>query len=152
MEKQKRIMKVTVNINGIDTEIELTSDQVAKVKKQSTKVTDRIKTFQDACEELGIDSNELHLHDDYGVSAFIKLQIIVKALNEGWIPDWKNSSQYKYYPYFKTSESGAGFSLVYFDSWITGTFVGSRLCYKNSELAMYAGEQFSDLYNQFLSL
>lgn len=40
-------MKITVEVNGKPVEIELTKDQVAKVKKHTDKITDRIKTFKD---------------------------------------------------------------------------------------------------------
>lgn len=144
-------MKITVNINDKPVEIELTDDQVAKVKRQNTKATDRIKTLEDACEELDIDPDDITDSDGYGISAFIKLQIICKALNEEWTPDWNNQSQHKYYPYFKADGKG-GFSDVGYDDWDSVTNVGSRLCFKSSELAMYAGKQFKSLYNKFLAL
>lgn len=136
-------MKITVEVNGKPVEIELTSDQVAKVKKHTDKITDRIKTFEDACEVLGISQiygAQLHAVD--------KLKLIAEALNEGWTPDWQNSSQYKYTPYFR--HNGTAFVYYGFNCWGSFAGVGSRLCFKNSELAIYAGKQFIDLYNEFL--
>lgn len=46
-------MKITVEINGKPVEIELTKDQVSLVKKQTEKITDRIKTFQDVLDYIG---------------------------------------------------------------------------------------------------
>lgn len=135
-------MKITIKVNGKDTEIELTDDQVAKVKKATTKITDRIKTFEDACQEIGADEDTEHPMD--------RLAIIVKALNEGWTPDWNSSNEGKYFPYFKWN--GTGFSCHYFNYWTSFTYVPSRLCFKNSELAIYAAKQFEELYNEYLGL
>ncbi|MFA6087449.1 hypothetical protein [Mucilaginibacter sp.] len=149
-------MKITVTINGKPTQIELTADQVAKIKNQT--VTERIKTFEDACIDLGIslDLEEIETNlintdvGNYACIAFIKLQIIAKALNEGWKADWNNSSQYKYYPWFK-SDGKSGFSFDVYDCGGSGSGVGSRLCYRTKELAEYAGKQFEALYSEYLS-
>jgi hypothetical protein len=79
----------------------------------SQKITDRIKTFEDALEMVGC-TEEMKLYLNYNGSdadllaaqAFAKLTIIAKALNEGWKPDWTNTNEYKYYAWFKGS-SGA---------------------------------------------
>lgn len=145
-------MKITVNINGKPTEIELTADQVAKVAKAKNQtVIERIKTFEDACLELGIDQSDvLVTNSAYGVNAFIKLQIIAKALNEGWKANWNNSSEYKYYPWFK-SDGKNGFSCCGYGYDYAVSCVGSRLCYHTKELAEYAGKQFEALYSEYLS-
>ena len=130
-------------------------------KNLSLEITDRVKTLEDALEIAGEDAQgNIKLLLDYNgsnkdmiaASAFAKLTLIARVLNEGWVPDWSNSNQYKYYPYFKTKEAGFGFSGADCDSWCTGTTVGSRLCFKTSELAMYAGKQFETIYNEFLTL
>ena len=67
-------------------------------------VTERIKTFEDACKELGIEADkwlqdraELGFEPD--VIAYMKLRIICAALNEGWIPQFI-SGERRYYPWF----------------------------------------------------
>lgn len=67
-------------------------------------VTERIKTFEDACKELGIEAGkwlqdraELGFEPD--VIAYMKLRIICAALNEGWIPQFI-SGERRYYPWF----------------------------------------------------
>lgn len=124
----------------------------------SQKITDRVKTFEDACaiveplENLLILSNYKGADRDMiAVQAFAKLTIIARALNEGWAPDWTNGSQYKWFPYFKY-EAGFGFSATFYDSWLTHSTVGSRLCFKSEELAEYAAKQFQAIYNDFLTL
>ncbi|MGB4775722.1 MAG: hypothetical protein WBP45_11145 [Daejeonella sp.] len=120
--------------------------------------TERIKSYEDACEDQGIEPLELSDFDFLPVAdrkhafASHKLTVIIKALNEGWVPDWKNGSQYKYYGWFKQVGSGAGFS---YDDYVYGysvTTVGSRLCFKSRELAEYAGKQFINEYNDYLTL
>lgn len=134
-------MKVTVQVNGKPVEIELTDDQVQKVKKHTGKITERVKSFEDACEVLGYAiPKSMHVVD--------KLKVIAEALNEGWTADWNNSNQYKYVPYFKWN--GTKFVCNNYSAWSSTTYVGSRLCFKDSSLALYAATQFEDLYNEFL--
>lgn len=116
------------------------------------KITDRVKTFEDACEVLDVaPEHVLNLVDTVDEQAYKKLKTIIRALNEGWVPDWNNSSQYKWYPYFKFT-AGFGFSYTDCDGWDSRTAVGSRLCFKSEELAQYAGTQFQSLYNDFLTI
>lgn len=111
-----------------------------------------IKTFEDACNELGIDPDEVFNSNDLPDEvAYKKLKIVVKAINQGWSPDWDNSDQYKYWPYFKLS-SGFGFSDsdYYYDN--ATTSVGSRLCFESEAKCTYAAKQFIDIYEQFLTI
>lgn len=81
---------------------ELKEETAQKAEKRP--VTERIKTFEDACHELGIepdkwiqDKEELGLEHD--VIAYMKLRIICKALNEGWEPQF-TEDEWRYYPWF----------------------------------------------------
>lgn len=116
----------------------------------SQKITDRVKTYGDACEVLGI-SSEILAYDEMteDEQAYCKLKIIIRALNEGWTPDWNNSSQYKYYPWFY--QNAPGFRLNVVVSYFAASAVGSRLCFKSEELAIYAAKQFLDLYKTFFT-
>lgn len=121
-------------------------------------IFDKVKTFSDACDLLGIRGQVMtaSINDDLGndvesISAYAQLIIITRALNEGWKPDWTNSSQYKYLPWFK-HKSGFGLSFDVAGNWFTSTHVGSRLCFKTKELAEYAATQFEDLYNDYLTI
>jgi hypothetical protein len=122
------------------------------------KITDRVKSFEDACEVLGYDAQKIlpfpqsENNDQEAANAFIKLTTIARALNEGWVPEWTNHGQTKYYPWFEHPASGVGFSYSYYGTSYAGTGLGSRLCYKTSELAMYVGKQFTDIYNTFFLL
>jgi hypothetical protein len=72
-------------------------------------VMERVKTFQDAVNELG-DDNPLvkqynMLYSEFGATmdadiiAYLKLRIITAALNEGWEPKF-TKDEWRYYPYF----------------------------------------------------
>ena len=122
-------------------------------------ITERVKIFEDVfevLEDLPHDISSLLEYkgknpDMLSAQAYLKLTLIARALNEGWEPDWTNSNEYKYMPYFK-HKSGFGLSFDGIDRWDTVTTVGSRLCYKSRELAEYAATQFADIYNDYLTI
>lgn len=120
----------------------------AETFKKTGDITDRIKTFEDACAELGVEIFET-LGQPSDVVAYRKLRIISEALNEGWRPNWNDSNEYKYYPYFEYA--GSGFSHYSYDHSCARSGVGSRLCFKTSKLAIYAGKQFIKEYNDYLN-
>ena len=119
-------------------------------------ITKRVKTYADACAVLGIEPMNETVLAKLGFTkdeiAYRKLKTIAEALNEGWRPDWANSNEYKYWPWFVYNPAYAGFSyaITYCTASHTYANVGSRLCYKTRELATYAGRQFEGLYNDFL--
>lgn len=147
-------MKITVTVNNKPVEIQLTDEQVKFVKQKSTKVIERIKTFEDALNELSIDADDFeesceNLEPDE--IAYKKIKTIIKALNEGWKPDYSNSNEYKYYPYFLyNKESGFGFHYSGYGYDFAAAGSGARLVLKSRELSDYAGKVFNKEYNDFL--
>ena len=112
-------------------------------------ITDRVKSFEDACTVLGVRPVDvLNASDNTDDAAYKKLKVIAKALNEDWTPNWKDGDEYKYYPWFDLS-SGSGLSFFTVVGRYTISTVGSRLCFKSRELAEYAGKQFIDIYTSF---
>lgn len=118
----------------------------------SMKPTERIKTVEDACEVLGIDLGTVcHNLDQPDEIAYKKLKVIVKALNylandnQIWLPDYNNTREAKWFPWFYMNQPGFRLGVVYCGS--TGSGVGSRLVFKTEELAKYAANQFSGLYS-----
>ena len=150
-------------------------------------VTERIKTFEDACNALGnhpfvnhyryiVEDSEKQM-DETGsdIVSYLKLRIVVAALNEGWAPDWGNKNQRKWYPYFyilsekeyedldkeekcrvvgrSSNSANANGGLVYANAYYvsTGSYTGSgsRLAFKSKELAEYCGRQFGELWAAF---
>nr|UWI34907.1 MAG: hypothetical protein [Bacteriophage sp.] len=66
-------------------------------------VMDRVKTFEDACIETGTDIkafNEMTKNLDEHVVTYMKLSIIVKALNEDDKFPYFTKEEWRYYPYF----------------------------------------------------
>lgn len=89
----------------------------AEKQPEKRPVTERVKTFEDACRELGED-NALVLHyrklikenEEKDISmtdivAFLKLRIICAALNEGWEPQF-TEDEWRWYSWLSllTSE------------------------------------------------
>ncbi|OKZ32038.1 MAG: hypothetical protein BHV79_11865 [Bacteroides uniformis] len=164
--------KTAVWRNGILTLIDEPEKDVRK----------RIKTFEDACHEIGIDAeawnrDKISLGLEPDVLAFLKLRIIVKALNEGWEPRF-TEDECRYYPWFilytgeeynkldEEEKSRVVYRSYYYayalggvscasagnGSSYTLASVGVRLAFKTSELAAYCGRQFLDIWADFVFL
>ena len=152
------------------------------IDEPEKEVRERIKTFEDACREIGIDAeawnrDKISLGLEPDVLAFLKLRIIVKALNEGWEPRF-TEDECRYYPWFVlyTGEEynrldeeeksrvvyrsynhahalgGVSYAYAVFDSSYTNALIGVRLAFKTSELAAYCGRQFLDIWANFVFL
>ena len=82
-------------------------DTEEEQKKDERPITERVKTFEDACKELGENHKLVQqfkaiqeaIAEDKEATAYFKLGIITAALNEGWKPDFTNDEEYRYYPY-----------------------------------------------------
>ncbi len=89
-------------INGVLTLVD-------ESQKDNRPVTERIKTFEDACEELGAEHPLVKLWTDYpyiglnsqseDVVAYMKLRIICAALNEDREPQF-TKDEWRYFPRF----------------------------------------------------
>ena len=81
--------------------------ETTETKKDNRPITERVKTFEDACKELGEDHKLVQqfkaiktaIAEDKEATAYFKLGIITAALNEGWKPDFTNDEEYRYYPW-----------------------------------------------------
>lgn len=148
-------------------------------------VKDRIKTFEDAVNELG---NEHKFVNDWTVlsdpflspdiKAYLKLRIIVAALNEGWQPSFTKDED-RYYPLFylytqdeidemSDEEKKQLCSFVFDESSSTNCSLGcsrshrafsssspgycARLILKTRELAVYCGRQFLEIWKDFITI
>ena len=130
-------------------------------EEEYEEITDRVKSYEDACKVLGVEPINEQNAKAQGFRpdeiARRKLETIAAALNEGWLPDWNNTDEYKYYPYFYIQENAKGkgsaglsFADTLYAASYTYANIGSRLCNNASRLAKYAGDQFADLYEQIL--
>lgn len=68
-------------------------------------ITERVKTFEDACREIGVDPETVQSQwEEAGLTmpdevAYQKLRIIAAALNEGWEPQF-TEEEWRWYPWF----------------------------------------------------
>ncbi len=158
-------------------------------KEDLRPVTERVKTFEDAVAELG-EAHPLCIHfremyDNFlfeggdavaDIVAYLKLRIIVAALNEGWTPQFTGDES-RYYPWFElydeeewtnisedtkrecgvllggdaphSADAGFVFARLNISFSVASASHGYRLCLKTRELAMYAGKQFASLWLDF---
>lgn len=125
--------------------------------KKTEDITAQVKSLDDAIALLG--ENDADVKDYKSLISLFNLThhlvaqqaiiIITKALNEGWVADWNNYDEWKYFSWFYMGGS-RGFRCDDYVRWSSVSGVGSRLCFKSRELAVYAGNQFTDLYKQFM--
>ena len=167
-------------INGVTTLV-LTDE------KDNRPVTERIKTFEDACNELGDEHPlvkeywgviNINLDIKQDLISYLKLRIICAALNEGWEPQFTND-EYRYYPWFclytqeeidkmdedkkktlwlfgGTSDNGSYCGLASANSHNSWSYSHSNfsalLAVKSEELADYFGQQFVDIWSDYVAL
>lgn len=107
--------------------------------------------------------------------AYVKLRAIAQVLNEGWTPKF-TTDEFRYYPWFylytqeeidamdeekrsrvvlrshngASADGGVACANARFDSSFAVTRYGSRLAFKTADLAKYAGEQFTDIWADFV--
>lgn len=158
------------------------------VEVDNRPVTERIKSFEDALDELEVraangDNTAKMLYDDWhnvttdsdDLIAYLKLRIVCAALNEGWEPK-HTEDEVRYYPWhwlytqdelndmreeekinrcmlptgeYQTEYAGFGYASSNGAPSHTAAHIGSRLCLRSDELAVYCGKQFIKLWADF---
>ena len=86
--------------------------------------------------------------------ALNELFTIAQAWNKAddFVPDFSNSMQDKWFPWFVYDKGAAGFVFAYTAPSFTIANFGSRLCFKTRNRAIQFGKQFVGLYNQIFLL
>lgn len=148
--------------------------------------TERVKTYEDAVNELGEDnpivvaaSTASWLFPEAvnkDLVAYMKMRVIVAALNDGWEPQFVPGEQ-RWYPWYEliskedyeamsedekqerrcvgrsvsaaSAYGGLVSSYAVYASSPSSASDGSRLAFKSEELAKYAGKQFAELFADF---
>lgn len=86
--------------------------------------------------------------------ALNELFTIAQAWNKAddFVPDFSNSRQDKWFPWFVYDRDNAGFVYVGTSAAPSMTYagIGSRLCFKTANRARQFGQQFIDLWNKVL--
>ena len=84
--------------------------------------------------------------------ALNELLTIAQAWNkeDGFVPDFSNRNQWKYFPWFTYNNDVAGFVFAATNNAATyaTASIGSRLCFKTPERGAQFGKQFAHLYNK----
>ena len=97
---------------------------------------------------LVTDINPKHIK---ALIALNELFTIAQAWNkeDGFVPDFSDWQQNKWFPWFKYDKDAAGFVFAYTTKTTASAYahVGSRLCFKSSARAAQFGKQFIDLWN-----
>ena len=170
-------------INGVTTLVLV--DEV-----DNRPITERIKTFEDACNELG-EENVLvqayrtaefntsgNQNDVSDVVAYLKLRVIAEVLNEGWEPQF-TTDECRWYPWFylytqgeidkmdeekkkklwrfggySTLGSACGLASAFSNfAWsASSSLFSARLAVKSEALAKYFGQQFIDIWSDYVAL
>ena len=153
---------------------------------EALPATERVKTYEDAVWELGNDhplveaasSAEWRFtnSEDKDIIAYLKLRVIVAALNDGWKPQFV-PGELRWYPWYEliskdeydamsedekqerrcvgrsndnaNALGGLVYSYANFASSFSNAPHGSRLAFKSEALAEYAGKQFAELFANF---
>lgn len=122
-----------------------TNDVFGVVKKRLSKSIDPIKDAETLIKEL----NPKHIE---ALVALNRLFAIAEAWNkaDGFVPDFSDTEQDKWFPWFEYDDDVAGFVYAYaLNSPASArATVGSRLCFKTNERAEQFGKQFAELYNK----
>lgn len=135
--------------NGIEKDFE-----DAREELDSFKVTsDEAAKHFDSLAQLIRNANPRHIK---ALIALNKLFTIAEKWNkeDGFVPDFSNKGQWKYFPWFKYEGEAAGFVYAPANnsaSSADATF-GSRLCFKSESRAEEFGKKYADLYNEVFLL
>lgn len=113
-------------------------------------------SYEKALDYLGRENNACMcgIADKHGKAmiAIHKLITIAEAWNkaDGFIPDYDNRNQDKWFPWFRKESAGFVYVFTIHTATHTNAYIGSRLCFKTSKRARQFGEQFIELWNDFL--
>lgn len=124
---------------------------------------------------LGLSDSNTTEKQDVDIVAYLKLRIIAAALNEGWKPQF-TTDEYRYFPcfvlfteeecndlsdeqkssvvyrgcYSASAYGGVSYTSANTAASDTVANIGSHLVFKTYELAKYAGEQFIDIWADYV--
>jgi hypothetical protein len=118
----------------------------------SQKIEDRIQSIEDVCQILGVDPEDAWDEDidTPDEIAYKQMKLITRAYNQGWVPDFNNTSQPKWHAWWYLNNPG--FRLGGAVSPGTSTLVGARLEFQHESHAKDAAEKFKPVYEVFFKL
>ena len=125
---------------------------------------ENIKSYEDACYFNGREPyyNINKEKDTKDEIAYKMLKEISKAINPGYKPNWADTDEYKYYPWFEikvpagvgTAVDGSSLSVSVLTSSNVASYAyalsGGALASENRETAIYFGKQFAEIWGDYL--
>lgn len=163
---RKEATKTIMNYLGDNKDYDLSPFDFTLEEVDVKDVNEIITDFERAREALGLkpntfynlskhvpkfisDINPKHIE---ALNALNELFTIAEAWNkeDGFVPDFSDWDQDKWFPWFKYDEDAAGFVFALTTNAPARAYAafGSRLCFKSSARAAQFGKQFVDLYNK----
>jgi len=115
-------------------------------KKYLKDITDSdvlsVTTYKEVCKRL---KEKEYSGENKRINTFAKIDQIQRFYNNGWTPDFSDSNQYKYYPYFEYKK---GSGLVFRGALFSSSFCSGLVAYfKSEEIAKHVGKHFANIYN-----
>ena len=144
----------TAHLSDKEEEIVLLQKELKEIATdfESAKQIVGSTLFIFAEELVNLQIAEINLNHVEALNALNQLFTIAEAWNkeDGFVPDFSDWNQGKWFPWFKYDEDAAGFVYAYTCRTPTaaGANFGSRLCFKSSARAAQFGNQFADPYNK----
>lgn len=132
--KQKELIKQYFKINTFDLNSIKSFNDILKI---SGKTLEDVLIYKSPKT-----SKEVRLN------ALSKIELIKEVVNQGWVEDWNNSNEYKYYPLFNF---GSGGFRVYGSSSGYSLFYSGLPFYKTKEISDFVGKTFLKEYKEFVT-
>ena len=97
---------------------------------------------------------DINPHHFKALVALNKLFTLAEAWNkaDGFVPDFTDRKQRKYFPWFGYDDETAGFVYMATEDVISYMPFGSRLCFKTESRAKEFGKKFASLYNEVFTI
>lgn len=134
-------------VNEIITDFECAKSAIIRVSPEDFIFSGKNKRHEVTARFV----SEINFRHLKALAALNKLFTIAEVWNkeDGFVPDFSDWNQDKWFPWFKYDKDAAGFVYAATDSTpsTASANIGSRLCFKTSERAEQFGKQFEDLYN-----
>ena len=127
-----------------------------EMAEKKRTVTIRIKTYEDACKEIGVEPIPKRIKGEPGdtkrIEAIYKMSVIVQALNGGRRFRARNPTMEHWYPKFRFCKPGLTltFSKSVCDLGEICALSGTLLGLKTKELSDYCGKQFIKLWEEII--
>lgn len=146
-------MKLSIYVNGVETDITLNSAQIKAVKNYNVPIMERITSVEAALEYNGKSLERFAWETERDTDqqkADKELEEVCRALREG--KELRMEDAW-FYPRMLRPDagSGSGFSYAGYFYDRDGSGVGARHCVDTSDKAIYLGKQFSALLTRVLS-